>query len=356
MYNFFCVFLILLSSTAFSQVINNNIENRLPLKIDSLPFHSNTTNCTVQWNCVDTKAVNGCIKFHNDQWFEFTTGPAGRYFLTVTNQNCRDVRGVQVLVIDGTPCEPATYKHISCYSTGAQDDIALMLESPQANRTYLVNIDGYLNDFCGFDISITTKEPVFAQFPLQTQLPLTSQLKDSLVHFTWSLPDSIQEDFTEFSILRRHATQKKSQEINRFPAIANAYGERQQTYTYTDTLRQKGVYTYKIIGADSKQRQYLIKELNIHFSPMPAASANPLDVLVVDLPVRKKLNLHVLLFNAQTDELLKKGYILTSARNKNKVNIDVARFREQGIHQFKVVIKEMDNPEGYEKSFQISQE
>jgi hypothetical protein len=354
MHRLFFLLFLFFTANAYCQVVNDNIENRLFLKVDALPFHSNTTNCTVQWKCVDTKAVTGCIKFHNDQWFEFTTRDAGRYYLSVANQQCRDVRGVQVLVIDGTPCEPATYKHIICYSTGAQDDISLILDNLQANYKYLINIDGYLNDFCGFDIAVSAKAPEVTLFTPSAVVPVQAQLLDSLVHLQWTLPDSLQEDLTEFYILRRHASEKRSQEIVHLAAIANAYGNRQSTYAYTDTVAKKGVYTYKIIGSSNQQQQFLLKELNLYFEGSRKNASNTQHIVTIDIPVRRKLNLSVLIFDAQTNELLRKSYMLTSAKHKNQLAIDVAGFVAEGIYRYRVMVREIDNPQGYEKNFYIN--
>ena len=38
-------------------------------------------------------------------------------------QNCRDVRGVPLVVLTGQPCQPATYRVLSCASLGTQDDV-----------------------------------------------------------------------------------------------------------------------------------------------------------------------------------------------------------------------------------------
>lgn len=345
---------LLIMLTSFSQVINDDIEKRLLLKLDDSPFQSNTTNCTVQWKCVDTKAVTGCIKFHNDQWFEFKTTQSGQYYVSITNQQCRDVRGAQVMVIDGNPCEPATYHYIVCHSTGSQDNISLILDDLQANHTYMINVDGYLNDFCQFDIAVSPKAPQFTLFASSVEVPATSQIADSLVYLQWTLPDALQEDFTEFYILKRHASEKQSQEIVRFPAVANAYGARQNNYTYTDTMGIKGMHTYKIIGSSNQQRTYLLKELNLYYDGRKTTRSNAENLLTIDIPIRKVLNLSIMIFNAQTDVLLKKGYMMTSSKNKNQVKIDIAEFIAEGIWQYRVEMKEIDNPQGYSKTFLIS--
>jgi hypothetical protein len=346
------IFLIcsLISFASGAQVINDDIAKRLVLQPDT-SFTSNTTNCTVQWNCVDTKAVTGCILFHNDQWFEFTTRQAGSYYLTVTNQNCRDVRGVQVLVIDGEACKPSTYTHLICYSTGSQDDISLTLDSLQASHTYLVNIDGYLNDFCRFELTLRTQLPEFAVTPLPQPVETVTQAQDSLVHLKWMLPDSLLDELTGFYILRRHQSEKKSSELIRFAAVTNTFGTRQNSYVHTDTLHKEGVYTYKIIGNTSQQTNYLLKEVSIHILPLPKAKPLAEDILSVEIPVRKKLNVEVLLINAGTDRLLKKSYMLTSSKNKNVIRFDISPFRKEGIRHYKVIVQELDKPQGYSKTF-----
>lgn len=352
MYKFFFLFssYFIWILPAISQVVNDDIDKRLTLQLNS-SRQSNTTNCTVQWTCVNTKAVQGCIKFHNDQWFEFTTQVAGQYYLSITGQQCRDVRGVQVMVVDGMPCDPDAYQHLICHSTGAQDDIALILNNLQASHTYLINVDGYLNDFCQFTISVSTQPPAFTLFPTLVEVPVTSQIADSLVHLQWTLPDSLQEDFTAFSIIRRQASEKKSKEITRFAAETNAYGTRQTSYTYTDTVAVKGMYTYKIVGINSQQQSFLVKELDLYYDGRKRILSNFENLLMLEIPVRRKLNLRVLIFDAQTNELLTEGYMMTSVKKKNQLTVDVSKFIAAGIRRYRIQVQEVDNPKGYTKSF-----
>jgi hypothetical protein len=345
---------VLLSFPSSAQVINDDIAKRLPLQPNT-SLISNTTNCTVQWNCIDSKAVTGCILFHNDQWFEFTTQQAGTYYLTVTNQNCRDIRGVQALVIDGEACKPSTYTHLVCFSTGSQDDISLTLDSLQANHTYLVNIDGYLNDFCQFELTLRTQIPDFAITNLPQPVEAIVHAQDSLVQLQWMLPDSLRDDLTTFYILRRHQSEKKSSERIRFAAVTNTFGSRQTSYAHTDTVHKEGMYTYKIIGTTSGQKNYLLKEVNIQIHSLPKIKPAPEDILSVEIPIRKKLNVQILLINAATDKLLKKGYMLTSAKNKNIIHFDIAAFRKEGIRKYKVLVQELEKPQGYSKTFFFEQ-
>ncbi|MDO1451748.1 hypothetical protein Q0590_36075 [Rhodocytophaga aerolata] len=331
-----------------AQVVNNDIEKRLKLPVNS-SLISNTTNCTVQWNCVDAKAVTGCIQFHNDQWFEFTTAQAGQYFISVTNQQCRDVRGVQLLVIDGDPCMPSTYKNIVCYSTGSQDDIALPLDNLQANHTYLINIDGYLNDFCQFEISLTTHAPDFVLFPLPEPIEVTSRLTSKVVQLAWVLSDSLVEQISEFTILRRHASEKRTKQIANMSASANTHGLAQSAYSRVDTLDKEGVYVYKIIAITNLNRKYLLKELKIHYDTFNPSLLEERynQILPMDLP--KKIQATLFIYNAATNELLEKRDRII--KRKEEVKLNLYAYMQAGIHTFKVLVKETGRGEGFEKEF-----
>ncbi|WP_460502567.1 hypothetical protein, partial [Hymenobacter agri] len=166
-------------SPARAQVANDNIENRRVLQLEET-ISSNTTGCTVQRSCVDERLTGKCIEYHNDQWFAFTPKTAGRYFVNIGGQKCRDVRGVQLVVLTGQPCQPATYRILSCTSLGTQDDVFVTLDSLRAGQPYLLDVDGYLKDFCQFTLQVSrtaTGMPVSYFPPSPTRvLPTASRV------------------------------------------------------------------------------------------------------------------------------------------------------------------------------------
>src|SRR5690242_20597246 len=89
--------LCLLGKLAPAQVPNDRIAQRLELKINAAPFHSSTASCTVEWECLNKELTNSCLEYHNDQWFSFTPRYPGPYFVNVSQQACRDIRGVQLM-------------------------------------------------------------------------------------------------------------------------------------------------------------------------------------------------------------------------------------------------------------------
>ncbi|MBC8082970.1 MAG: hypothetical protein H7Z21_07135 [Hymenobacter sp.] len=179
----------MLIGEATAQVPNDNIEQRRTLQLNET-ISSNTTGCTVQWAAVDEKLTGKCIEYHNDQWFEFTPRTAGCYYVNISGQQCRDTRGVQLVVLTGTPGQPATYSALSCTSLGSQDDVFVTLEGLRAGHPYLLDVDGYLKDFCEFRLAVSDKPhgvPALALPPLTSVVPAA----DTLFTLRWNLTDSL---------------------------------------------------------------------------------------------------------------------------------------------------------------------
>ena len=229
---------------ANAQVVNDNIEQRLLLQPEQT-LTSTTTDCTVQWACVDEALTGKRIKYHNDQWFEFTPKAAGRYYVNIGGQKCRDTRGVQLVVLTGEPCQPSTYQVVSCTSLGTQDDVFVTLSDLKAGQRYLLNVDGYLNDFCSFALTVST-QPKGLPVAEPTQVEAVSTLTQ-LVTLNWTLPDSLTT--TRSHILRREARQQRATTVGEQPVVRRVYGGLQTDYALTDTLPGPGRYHYQVIAA-----------------------------------------------------------------------------------------------------------
>ena len=124
---------------ASAQVANDNTENRRVVRAEET-VASNTTGCTVQRSCVDERPTGKCIEYYNGQWFEFTPTILGRYFVNIDGQKNRDVRGVQLVVPTGQPCQPATYRVVSCTSLGTQNDVFVTLDSLRIGCPCLLDV------------------------------------------------------------------------------------------------------------------------------------------------------------------------------------------------------------------------
>ena len=236
------------SLLATAQVANDNIEHRQVLNLDQ-PIKSNTTNCTVQWSAVDEKLTGKCIEYHNDQWFEFTPRASGRYYVNISGQQCRDTRGVQLVLLTGTPGQPETYNILSCTSLGSQDDVFVTLDGLRAGQPYLLDVDGYLKDFCEFSLAVSSKPqglPVVAAPLLSTVTP--SNNKVFTLH--WNLSDSLGA-VQQFRVLRREAGEFRAASHATVEVSRTTYGGANTDYSWTDTLTAPGRYLYQVVAETS---------------------------------------------------------------------------------------------------------
>ena len=264
-------FSLLIFNSTQAQVANDDLENRRVVRAEE-SVSSTTTGCTVQWNCVDESLTGKCIQYHNDQWFEFTPAVAGRYFVNIGGQQCRDVRGVQLVVLTGTPCQPATYRVLSCTSLGSQDDVFVTLDSLQAGQPYLLNVDGYLRDFCRFNLAVSTEPRGLPA--LEAPAPAAPQL-NAVVTLRWNLPDSLGA-VPQFRVWRRASTDFRAATRDTVPVTRTTLGAATTGYTWRETLTQPGTYLYQVVAEPDQGPPVVVQQQWYSYSalkPRPAASA-----------------------------------------------------------------------------------
>ncbi|UOQ97446.1 hypothetical protein MUN81_19690 [Hymenobacter sp. 5317J-9] len=338
-----CCLLLLAASApiAAAQVSNDNIENRRVLQAEQL-ITSNTTGCTVQRSCVDERLTGKCIEYHNDQWFEFTPKASGRYFINIGGQKCRDVRGVQLVVLTGTPCQPATYRVLSCTSLGTQDDVFVTLDSLRAGRSYLLDVDGYLKDFCQFSLQVS-RQPVgmpVSYFPPNPTrvLPTASHV----VELTWTLPDSLAAA-PACRVLRREVHEYRSSEVRQVPVQRDTYGQPALTYTVTDTLPGPGTYDYQVVTtqAAGSPPPVRLRQWWYGYGEAPAVPGTSPTRAVVELPLRKypnKARLSVVVTNPASGQVLLSRQLVNQPNDPRQAELPMRRWQEAGLEKIAVEI------------------
>ncbi len=281
--------LLLITQISFAQPVHNDdIQNRYHLKINDKPYISHTEECTVQKECLNIQLTDQCLIYHNDQWFEFTSQYSGEYYLNIRNQDCRDVRGTQAVIIEGEPCVPESYIIHACVSNGHQDDmyIKVFLE---ANKNYLILIDGYLNDYCYFDIDVSTQPPDFAILKQDNTAEDSVYTANAIVELVWKMDSLGANDIRDYQILRRHESEKKSKIIFDTPNLRDARGFPFLKFQHFDTLDENktGSYFYKIIGIDHDSSLALIRSIMLVYSPKPDYYDPADDYVLINLPKSK---------------------------------------------------------------------
>ena len=335
---------LLASHYAQAQVANDNIENRRRLRLEDVAT-SSTTGCTVQRGCVDERLTGQCIKYHNDQWFEFTPAAAGRYYVNIGGQRCRDVRGVQLVVLSGQPCQPATYKILSCTSLGTQDDVFVTLDSLRAGQPYLLDVDGYLHDYCQFSLQISRQpagQPVSYAPPSPQRVLATAS---PVVELSWTLPDSL-TSAPGFRVLRREVGQYRSTERRRLPVLRrDTYGRPETAYTFTDTLPGPGTYAYPVVTmsagtglAPVRLRQWWYS-FGVAAAPAPGALPARADVRVLPLGrYPRHARLSVVISDPTMGRVLLARQLRREANNPRQGEVSVGKWRAAGLEKVEVSI------------------
>ncbi len=353
---FIWIFLILICMgwvvEARSQVLNDRIENRIELPIDAAPLTSTTAQCTVEPNCVDEKLTGKCIEYHNDQWFYFTTAAAGKYFLNIGNQHCRDARGVQMVVLSGTPCYTETYLVLSCTSLANQDNIFVALDSLPAQQTYLVNIDGYLHDFCSFTIQLSTKPAGIPVHPILTGLTATGRLIRNKVHLTWETPEELDEAILTYQVVRHYEPDPYSKVLQVIPHQRNTFGNSQVTYEYQDTLQIKGTYTYRVIAYTNATEPVLISEKMVHYDPFDPGKVNQEEFVVLKLDYKNNTPLTIQVVNEQTGSIVKK-VDFTTTKQTRELKYFIGPLLEKGIRTIRIRITNNNTKQVEERRIEL---
>ncbi len=329
------------SIAATAQVPNDDIANRRVLQLEEQVV-SSTTGCTVQQACVDERLTGKCIEYHNDQWFTFTPTITGQYFVNIGQQKCRDVRGVQLVVLTGQPCQPKTYRILNCISLGTQDDVFVVLKNLQAGQPCLLNVDGYLKDFCQFTLQVSrqaTGSPAWLLPLLATEaLPGTNRV----VHLEWTLPDSL-ANAAYCRVLRREAHAFRSSERGRVAVGRNTLGGQPSTYAVADTLPAPGYYLYQVMTAGdlSGHPPVVLQQQWVSFSQLNPLLDQPAAAPHIVLPLGKyprRAQLSVIVSDPATGRVLLARQLVNQPDDFQQGWLPVSGWQDLGIQKISVQI------------------
>lgn len=330
-------------SNGMAQVPNDNIENRLELPLNQ--WHtSRTDDCTVQWGCVDKALTGKCIDYHNDQWFYFKSAPTGgTHYINIARQACRDVRGVQLVVMDGTPCQTNTYQILTCVSLANQDDVFAQLDSLRPNHTYLINVDGYLHDYCRFEIQVSGQSngiPVNKK----DMGTVKANMAGNVVKLDWTVDEEMAAQVNEFQVFRRHQQDVRSQQVVSLPLNRNAAGSYQDTYHAQDSVSKAGLYIYKIIGLTAEGNRIMVGEWQQMVTQKNVVNA----YVTIPLKFQKNTSVTLLIYNAAAHSLAEKTG-LTLRETNQTVRYYAGYLVQKGIRTLR--IKAVDNKTGQTQEF-----
>lgn len=327
--------LLLLPLLTCAQTANNNIAFRVQLALDSVPYPSTTENASVEWRCINKKLTEKCLVYHNDQWFYLIPPATGRYYLNITAQQCRDRRGVQVLVIEGNPCETTSYRLLHCTSFTDQNDTFIQLESLKKDVPYLINIDGFLGDFCSFEIQFATRPRGFPNnVPSLDTLHMQALATGQRVELTWRASEQLLDTVSMFEISRMRAGDKRAT-IHTVPSMLNALGRYREDYQLTDSVPSPGTYYYRIVGVSKDARTRIWLD-DVRVEVKPPEIKRPTQTWILTFPVDFLFDgpVDVVITDARRDNVLTTQSLPNG--QKQMISIDVSDFVNAGIRFFKI--------------------
>lgn len=329
---------LVVNACGFAQVSNNNIQNRIALKLDAGWYTSSTVSSSVEWDCINKALTNKCLIYHNDQWFTVKPQGTGPLFLNISNQVCKKQLGVQMVIIEGDPCKTDSYRLKKCVPFTDQSDFFVRLDSLDPRQEYLINIDGYLGDLCSFEIAFSSTA---AGIPIESTnldvVNLSILQNDSLVSLRWQVHDSLSFNISAFHVYRKKKNDKRAFRIA-IPMAHNAYGAAQERYEFIDTLRQNGEYTYSIYGS-SHNDVVLLGRQNITYKAMARTPVNLSYIMPLDYTVSRSGMVSVSVSEENSGKHLFSGK-QKAAQGNNTMLLNLKSFVAQGILNYKVVISQ----------------
>ncbi len=343
----------------YGQVQNNSIKDRIRLELNAAPIHSSTAKSTVEWDCVNRALTNKCLVYHNDQWYYFSVDTPRKYYLNISAQDCRDKRGVQVIVIEGNPCETNTYRILQCIPKITHEEAFIPLGELKSQTTYLIEIDGFLGDYCAFDIQISTK-------PLG--IPLESTGLDTLgvrviqrgkvVDFRWTvLADSITRVAT-FKVYKSLSPHLRSELERIVPVERNAYGAPQLQYSIQDTVDRTGVYRYLVFGLETGSGvPLLVGSMQASYKEKRIAEKSTISQTVsISLNFDTNTEYEVRVYEQEQHVLLGRSKNKFDVRIPHSHEIDFGEYIKKGLKSFLVLVVSTDLKEAREYYFTVGKD
>jgi hypothetical protein len=320
------------SIAANAQVANNTITARSNLQVDAWPTYSTTDQSTVEWACVNKKLTSKCLIYHNDQWFTFIPTKSQAFFLNVSQQKCQKKFGVQIVVLEGNPCETETYKLLHCESFTDQSDTFIRLDSLMPDKQYLINVDGFLGDICGFEIQIATKPKglPLKEVSMDT-LQLITLLNKNLVTLQWKIERSLLDSIHHFEVYKNSAADVRKLKLIDVLVRYNTIREPLQQYTVVDTLVTPGTYTYSIIGVTASETNRLLLDQQKIIIDAERSKSKRM-IAKVPLTYSKKADIDFFVIDPLTDQVIMKR---TCVQCKDElIDIDLTEEVETGMTRF----------------------
>jgi hypothetical protein len=323
-----------------AQVNNDRVANRIRLEPDAPPIHTTTAGSTVEWDCLNQALTGKCLVYHNDQWYSFQVKEPQSYFLNLSRLACRGGNGIQVILIEGNPCETRNYRVLQCIRQIKNEEVFVPLGMVTANMTYLIEIDGFDGDHCDFDIQIARRPsglPMkFEELQKSDAAVNVGSQKDSLVNISWRVSPGLVDQLDQFRMYR--LAEGDIVRLERIvPSSRNAYGKPLEAYHLQDTLTTPGDYVYRVVGFPYSGAPILMTETRISYvkkqKPPPVSQS-----IVIDPGFSQRSEYAVRVYESQQLTVIHAVNGIFDPAQPAPIEIDMKEFIAKGHRAYMVVL------------------
>lgn len=352
---FSLLFSLSLTASAYAQVSNNDFENRLHLSVDGDAIHSTTKASTVEWQCVNKSLTRKCLVYHNDQWFTFTSGNEEVLYINLSAQRCKRQLGVQLILIEGNPCTGQLFRIRQCHSKLPQHNTYVKVDSLKAGTTYMINVDGFLGDDCGFEIAVSRRAN---GFPLADAIPeepdIDVRTVNRAVKLKWRL-DEDEENTAGFVVVRNSGKAYQQSLERRQPVRRNALGAVEHQYFMEDTLTHSGFYQYKIYQEHRNSGELSLLSIQRVRYDEPVASIPTAGILTVPLAYAQGQPFEIIIADPNTGDVLQKHRMRFDSVQHKQFVVDVNSLKEAGHRELLVICSNFSADGAMELYFRLSE-
>lgn len=241
------------------------------------------------------------------------------------------------MVIDGLPCQTETYKLVSCVSLASQDDIYLQLDSLKSNYSYLLNVDGYLHDFCDFNIQLSSKPQGLPAKTIVENNSLNAQFATGLVQLNWTADLQQRNSIAYFQVLKRKAAEPRSTVIEQIPLERDTYGQAGLNYSFQDTINLSGTYFYSVVAVHADNAQTHIGDQTVIVKPDQLLRKPTENYITLDMKFREGTPLSIYVLHPFSKKILKTTELTYSKKNPN-IMVATSQFRKLNLTQIEIKI------------------
>ncbi len=325
--------------------------NDLYSDVQRLEFNQSVATSTehnsVQRACVDENLTGQCIQYHNDQWFSYTPSEATPFYVNVYGQSCQKAKGVQLVVFTGELCETSSYQILACISIGNSEDYYFKVEAPEVGQDYFFILDGYLEDFCDYEIEVAGVAKGLPALPGEPTASRKVDVNSGLVSVGWVYEENDAAHFERFAVVRSGGGSKKKWVV---PMSYNTKGTLNHEYFLADTLTSDGLYKYDVYLVDQNAEHQLYHSEILNYSKQKEET-----LVFFPFSVPRKSNVQVTIFDPLTGRALFSRHIKNY--NEPGLEYDFAELIQKGKFYFQVQIQDLKTlrKEVFKKSFPASE-